>query len=149
MGNFICKGLNEEDELRGKINTLGVALSQVLGPSKARRRHSHSSNGVAIGAFQTCKIKLSRRAHFDLCDDDWVYIQMRRVRSQRRSKLHPRGDGPFHVLAIIDSKGYNLGIQVMDSRSNPFEEREDDAKAERKCKVRGEDAKGSVETNPS
>lgn len=124
--NHICRGLTEKHELRDNVDTLELPLLQVLGPSKARRRHGYSSNEVAIGALHTCKIKQSRRAHFDLCEGDWVYIQRRRVRSQRRFKLHPRGDGPFHVLELIGGKGYNLSIQVMDSRSNPFEGRGDD-----------------------
>lgn len=105
------------------MDTLEVTFRQVLGPSKARKMHDYSSSGVFIGAFPTCKIKQSRRAHFDLCDSDWVYIQKRRVQGQKRSKLHPRGDGPFHVLESIESKGYNLD---QDSRTNPLEERGSD-----------------------
>lgn len=76
---------------------------------------------------------------------DWVYIQKRRIRTQRWSKLYPRGDRPFHVIAMIDNNGHNLGLRgkhiiilIIDdsnvasfdagtnSRSNPFKKRGDD-----------------------
>lgn len=124
--NFIYRWLSEEDDQRDNIGTLEVILLQVHGPSKARRMHGNSSDGVAMGASQTCKIKQSRRAHFDPGEGDWVYNRRRRVRVQRRSKLHPRGDGPFHVLTLIGNKGYILGIESTDSRTNLLEEREYD-----------------------
>lgn len=87
----------------------------------------------------------SRRALFDPCDGDWVYIQRRWIRTQRRSKLHPKGDGPYHSIAIIETDGYSLlllgkfvNVDIFDvanvisfgagsdSRSNPFEGRGDD-----------------------
>jgi hypothetical protein len=63
----------------------------------------------------------------------------------RRSKLHPRGDGPFQVLARINNNAYKLDLLGEynisatfnvydlspfdigdDSRTNPFEERGND-----------------------
>ena len=75
---------------------------------------------------------------------DWVWVHMRKKRfpAHRRSKLHPRGDGPFQVLERINDNAYKLdlpgeyNISVTfnvsdlslfdigdDSRLNPFEER--------------------------
>lgn len=40
--------------------------------------------------------------------------------------MKPRGDGLFHVLALIGSKGYILGIEGTDSRTDPLEDGEYD-----------------------
>ncbi|RVW30307.1 Retrovirus-related Pol polyprotein from transposon 17.6 [Vitis vinifera] len=59
---------------------------------------------------------------------DWVWVHMRKERfpTHRRSKLHPRGDGPFQVLERINDNAYNLDLPGDDSRTNPFEERGND-----------------------
>jgi hypothetical protein len=78
---------------------------------------------------------------------DWVWVHMRKERfpARRRSKLHPRRDGPFQVLERINDNAckldlpgeYNISATFNvsdlslfdvgdDSRSNPFEERGND-----------------------
>ncbi|KAH9792707.1 hypothetical protein KPL71_004239 [Citrus sinensis] len=78
---------------------------------------------------------------------DWVWVHMRNERflAQRRSKLLPRGDGPFQVVARINDNAYKLDLPGeynvsatfnvsdispfdvgKDSRMNPFEERGND-----------------------
>jgi hypothetical protein len=78
---------------------------------------------------------------------DWVWIHMRKERfpTQRKSKLNPRGDGPFQVLARINDNAYKIDLPGeynvsstfnvsdlspfdvgSDSRTNPFEERGND-----------------------
>jgi len=79
---------------------------------------------------------------------DWVWVHMRKERfpEQRRSKLMPRGDGPYQIIERINNNAYKVdqpgeyGVSATfkasdlssfdvgdDSRSNPFEERRDDA----------------------
>jgi hypothetical protein len=79
---------------------------------------------------------------------DWVWVHMRKGRfpNQQKSKLQPRGDGPFQVLERINDNAYKIdlsgeyGVSAtfnvadltlfdtdFDSRSNPFKERGDDA----------------------
>ncbi|XP_062115055.1 uncharacterized protein LOC133829215 [Humulus lupulus] len=43
---------------------------------------------------------------------DWVWLHMRKERfpTQRRSKLLPRGDGPFQVLERINDNAYRLDL---------------------------------------
>ena len=81
---------------------------------------------------------------------DWVCVHLRKERfpSQRKSKLQPRGDGPFQVLDRINGNAYKLdlrgeynvsstfnvadltpfdvGNENLDLRTNPFKEEEDD-----------------------
>jgi hypothetical protein len=43
---------------------------------------------------------------------DWVWLHIRKERfpSQRKSKLLPRGDGPFQVLKRINDNAYKLDL---------------------------------------
>ena len=43
---------------------------------------------------------------------DWVLLYLRRDKfpSQRKSKLSPRGDGPFQVLKKINNNAYQLDL---------------------------------------
>ncbi|XP_031393015.1 uncharacterized protein LOC116204832, partial [Punica granatum] len=60
---------------------------------------------------------------------DWVWLHMRKERfpAQRRSKLLPRGDGPFQVLKRINDNAYKLDLPGDDLRTNPFQEEGNDA----------------------
>ena len=80
---------------------------------------------------------------------EWVWVHMRKERfpTQRKSKLQPRGDGPFRVVERINDNAYKLALPGEynvsatfnvsdlspfhdadgDLRTNPLEEREDDA----------------------
>ena len=69
-------------------------------------------------------------------------MRKERFLARRRSKLHPKGDGPFQVLARINNNAYKLDFPdeynisttfnvfdlypFDDSRMNPFEERGND-----------------------
>ncbi|KAH9769137.1 Endonuclease [Citrus sinensis] len=74
-----------------------------------------------------------------------VHMRKERFPAQRRSKLLPRGDGPFQVVARINDNAYKLDLPGKynmsatfnvsdlspfdvgeDSRTNPFEERRND-----------------------
>jgi hypothetical protein len=88
------------------------------------------------------------RKHVVMQPRDWVWVHMRKKRfpAHRKSKLQPRGVGPFQILDRINDNAYKVdfpgeyGVSATfnvsdltifdvgdDSRSNPFEERWDDA----------------------
>ncbi|PKI34796.1 hypothetical protein CRG98_044813 [Punica granatum] len=103
---------------------------------EARNRILHKNEQAATRANKG-------RKHVTFEPRDWVWVHFRKERfpSQRKSKLNPRGDGPFQVLEKINDNAYKLDLleeyQVSftfnvfdlslfdvgaDSRTNPFEE---------------------------
>ena len=44
---------------------------------------------------------------------DWVWLHFHKERFpiQRKSKLQPRGDGPFHVVEHINDNAYKLDLK--------------------------------------
>jgi hypothetical protein len=76
---------------------------------------------------------------FEPYDWVWVHIRKERFPEQKRSKLMPQGDGPFQIIERINDIGeYGVSDTVNvpnltlfdvgdDLRSDPFEERRDDA----------------------
>ncbi|RDY08089.1 Retrovirus-related Pol polyprotein from transposon 17.6, partial [Mucuna pruriens] len=76
---------------------------------------------------------------FEPGDWDWVYMRKERFPIQRNSKLKPRGDGPFQVLARINDNAYKLDLpttygEEFDLRMNPFEEEGNDKDLTNKAK---------------
>jgi len=45
-------------------------------------------------------------------EGDWVWLHLRKDRfpKQRKSKLSPRGDGPFKVLKRVNDNAYRLEL---------------------------------------
>uniref|UniRef100_A0A2N9IMV7 CCHC-type domain-containing protein n=1 Tax=Fagus sylvatica TaxID=28930 RepID=A0A2N9IMV7_FAGSY len=86
-----------------------------------------------------------RRVIFEPGDWVWVHMHKERFPAHRRTKLHPRGDGPFQILEKINDNAYKVDLPGEykvsatfnvsdlspfdvgeDSRSNPFGERGND-----------------------
>jgi hypothetical protein len=86
-----------------------------------------------------------RQVIFDPSDWVWVHMRKERFPACRRSKLHPRGYGPFQILEKINDNAYKMDLPGEykvsatfnvsdlspfdvgdDSWSNPFEERGND-----------------------
>ena len=47
---------------------------------------------------------------FKLGDWFWLYLQKERFSTQRKSKLMPRGNGPFQVLEHINVNAYKIDL---------------------------------------
>ena len=107
---------------------------------RVRLQIAHKNERVASQAN-----KGRRRVIFE--PGDWVWVHMRKERfpAHRKTKLHPRGDGPFQILEKINDNAYKVDLLGEynvsatfnvsdlspfdvgeDSRSNPFEERGND-----------------------
>ncbi|XP_065635613.1 uncharacterized protein LOC136070113 [Quercus suber] len=101
------------------------------------RKHIEKKNEQ----YATKANKGRRQVLFELGDWVWVHMRKERFPARRRSKLHPRGDGPFQVLERINDNAYKLDLPSEynisatfnvsnlspfdvgdDSRTNPFEE---------------------------
>jgi hypothetical protein len=95
--------------------------------------------------YATKANKGRRQVIFEPSDWVWVHMTKERFPARRRSKLHPREDGPFQVLERINDNAYKLDLPGEynisatfnvpdlslfdvgdDLRSNPFEERGND-----------------------
>jgi hypothetical protein len=112
------------------FSTLAAPLTEVI--KKNERVASQAKKG-------------RRRVIFE--PGDWVWVHMRKERfpAHRKTKLHPRGDGPFQILEKIKDNAHKMDLPGEykvsatftisdlspfdvgeDSRSNPFEERGND-----------------------
>lgn len=86
-----------------------------------------------------------RRVTFEPRDWVWVHFRKEHFPEQRKSKLEPRGDGPFQVIKRINDNAYKVDLPSeynvsttfnvsdlslfdvgSDSRTNPFQEGGDD-----------------------
>ncbi|XP_016709271.1 uncharacterized protein [Gossypium hirsutum] len=72
---------------------------------KARANIQAKTDSYAQQANKGCK-----RVVFK--PEDWVWVHMRKERfpAQRRSKLLPRGDGPFQFIEHINDNSYRLDL---------------------------------------
>ncbi|GKV11657.1 hypothetical protein SLEP1_g22897 [Rubroshorea leprosula] len=67
-----------------------------------------------------------KKVVFELGDWVWVHMRKERFPAQRHSKLQPRGDGLFQVIARINDNAYKLELPGDNLRTNPFDERRND-----------------------
>jgi hypothetical protein len=54
--------------------------------------------------------KVRRQVIFEPSDWVWVHMRKERFPARRRSKLHPRGDGPFQILEKIHDNAYKVDL---------------------------------------
>jgi len=63
-----------------------------------------------VGKYAELANKRRKALLFD--EGDWVWLHLRKDRfpTQRKSKLMPRGDGPFQILKRINDNAYELDL---------------------------------------
>jgi hypothetical protein len=91
--------------------------------------------------------KHRKKVLFEPGDLVWIHLCKEHFLEQRKSKLMPRGDGPFHILAKINDNAYKIDLppsygvsnmlnvadlllvkseDTLESRTTPFQGEEDD-----------------------
>jgi len=63
-----------------------------------------------VGKYAKLANKRRKALLFDVGDWVWLHLRKDRFPTQRKSKLMPRGDGPFQVLKRINDNAYELDI---------------------------------------
>ena len=109
---------------------------------KVRKLHEQARANMEKRVEQYAKQANKHRKKIVFDKGDWVWLHLRKERfpEKRKSKLLPRGDGPFQVLERVNDNAYKLDLpgeynvsatfnvsdlspfDVSDSRTNPFEE---------------------------
>jgi hypothetical protein len=56
--------------------------------------------------------KLRKQVLFQPGDMVWVHLRKDKFPLLRRSKLRPRGDGPYRVIAKINDNAYSIDIPI-------------------------------------
>ena len=64
--------------------------------------------------------KHRKEVSFNQGDLVWIHLRKDRFPDKRKSKLMPRGDGPFCVLAKINDNAYKIDISTSYGGSNTF-----------------------------
>jgi len=64
--------------------------------------------------------KHRKKVLFELGDLVWIHLRKDRFPDKRKSKLLPRGDGPFRVLAKINDNAYKIDLPASYGVSTTF-----------------------------
>jgi hypothetical protein len=64
--------------------------------------------------------KHRKKVLFEPGDVVWIHLRKECFSDQRKSKLMPRGDGPFHILSKINDNAYKIDLPPSYGVSNTF-----------------------------
>ncbi|XP_073063956.1 uncharacterized protein [Primulina eburnea] len=109
----------------GRLNMDGQKKAEFV-----RSLHEKVKDNIEKKNLQYTKKANKGRKKMVFEKGDWVWLHLRKERfpEKRRSKLLPRGDGPFQVIERINDNAYKLDLpDDQDLRTNPFQEGENDA----------------------
>ena len=114
-----------------------------------KKIHEKTKEAIELKAVRKAASmnKHRKKVLFEPGDLVWIHLRKERVPDQRKSKLMPRGDGPFRVLAKINDNAYKIDLppsygvsntfnvadllpytseDISESRTTPFQGEEDD-----------------------
>ncbi|KAH7511103.1 hypothetical protein FEM48_ZijujUnG0048700 [Ziziphus jujuba var. spinosa] len=84
----------------------------IKGQRKLNRRHAKWIEFIETFPYVIRYKKVRKMWSPMYYPEDWVWLHLRKERfpKQRKSKLMPRGDGPFQVLERINENAYKLNL---------------------------------------
>jgi hypothetical protein len=87
-----------------------------------KRIHEKTKEAIELKAVRKAASmnKHRKKVLFEPGDLVWIHLRKERFSDQRKSKLMPRGDGPFCVLAKINDNAYKIYLPPSYSVSNTF-----------------------------
>jgi hypothetical protein len=114
-----------------------------------KKIHEKTKEAIELKAVRKAASmnKHRKKVLFEPRDLVWIHLRKEHFPHQRKSKLMPRGDGPFHILAKINDNAYKIDLppsygvsnmfnvadlllytseDISESRTTPFQGEEDD-----------------------
>ena len=93
--------------LQEQVNLDAITRSELI-----KRLHEDTRRNIEKKSTQYAKQanKGKKQVLFQPGDLVWLHLSKDRFPQQRKSKLSPRGDGPFKVLAKIKDNAYKLEL---------------------------------------
>jgi hypothetical protein len=87
-----------------------------------KKIHEKTKEAIELKAVRkaTSMNKHRKIVLFESGDLVWIHLRKERFLEQRKSKLMPRGDGPFRVLAKINDNAYKIDLPPSYGVSNTF-----------------------------
>ena len=110
------------------IDLLPLPLQERINMEASKRaayvKKIHEKTKEAVELKATCKTtsmnKHRKKVLFEPGDLVWIHLRKDRFPDKRKSKLLPRGDGPFRVLAKINDNAYKIDLPASYGMSNTF-----------------------------
>ncbi|KAI3758531.1 hypothetical protein L6452_06096 [Arctium lappa] len=89
-----------------------VSLDGEKKANAVKRLHEKVRENIEKKTKQYAKQANKGRKHVVFKPGDWVWVHLRKERfpASRKTKLHPRGDGPFQVMERINDNAYKLDL---------------------------------------
>jgi hypothetical protein len=112
--------------LQEQVNLDAITRSELI-----KRLHEGTRRNIEKKSTQYAKQanKGKKKVLFQPGDLVWLHLRKDHFPQQRKSKLSPRGDGPFKVLAKINGNAYKLelppeysNVSESESRMTPSQE---------------------------